>query len=270
MKAPLALLGAAVLGAALLGHPARADDTVLEVLTVKNRPAEGLLAELGPLVAPEGSLTASGNKLIVRATPARLAEVRRVLLALDVAPRSVWITVRQGGTGREAARRAEVTGQIEAPGGRTRTVVTGAFAQSQQAGSDLTEQRLRAVEGLPAFIRVARSEAVAVAGVVATPQGPAVAAGTGFQEAETGLYVLARLAGDLVTVEVAATKEAFNRRGGVDGQRLLTTASGRLGEWMVLGGLSRRETEGGTALAGSERRERSEERLLRILVEEVR
>jgi hypothetical protein len=122
------------------------------------------------------------------------------------------------------------------------------------------------VEGLPALIRAGRSAPVPTALLVPTPQGPAVLQGTSLQEAETGLYVRPRFAGDFVTLEVAASKEAFNSRGGIDGQRLVTTVSGRLGEWITIGGLAR----GADAAGQGERRQSAEERVVRVLVEEIR
>jgi type II secretory pathway component GspD/PulD (secretin) len=250
--------------------PCAADETVVEVLQVKNRPAESLVAELTPLAGPEGVVTASGARLIVKATPTALSQIRRVLAELDVAPRSLWITVRQAGATRSAERRSEVAGAVSSSGGRTRTVVTGAFAQQDGAGASDDVQRLRALEGMPAFIRVARSEPVPVGGVVQTPQGPALVQGTAFQEAETGLYVLPRIAGQVVTLEVATSKDAFNARGGVDAQRLVTTVTGRLGEWLSLGGLSQSESAARSGPAGQESWSASDDRSVELMVEEAR
>ncbi len=252
MKTRAALVSFALWVAIL---PCAAQETVLEILTVRNRPAESLLGDLLPLAGPNGSVTASGGKLIVNAAPAALAQIKRVLLEIDVVPRSLWITVSQGGAVQTAASRTEVSGRVDAPGGRTRTVVSGAFAQQNATSGDETVQRIRAVEGLPALIRAGRSVAV-----------PSPVQGTTLLEAETGLYVRPRLAGDFVTLEVAASKEAWNARGGIDGQRLLTTVSGRLGEWLTIGGLSRDAESAGRG----ERRHSTEERSIRVLVEEIR
>jgi type II secretory pathway component GspD/PulD (secretin) len=262
--------GAAALIALLAVALCGADDTVVEVLPVRNRPAESLARDLAPLAGPGGVVTASGERLIVRATPGALAQIKRLLAELDVAPRSLWITVRQAGASQAAARRTEVMGQATATGGRTRTIVSGAFAQQGGAGASADVQRLRALEGEPAFIRVARSAPLPAAGVVQTPQGPVVIQGTAFQEAESGLYVLPRLAGDVVTLEVATSKDAFNARGGVDTQRLTTTLTGRLGEWMTIGGISRSERSHAAGVAGGEAKTATDEQLVELLIEDAR
>lgn len=251
MQARCAGLLAAAL---LLAVPCRADDTVLEILTVRNRPAESLVADLAPLAGPNGAVTASGSKLIVRATPSALADIKRALAALDVAPRSLLVRVRQADASRQSVRRAQASGRVDAQGGRTRTVVTGAFAQQDESAGDETEQSLRVLEGLPAYISFGQSAATPVS----------------LQEAQTGFWVLPRLAGGQVTLELATSKEAFNARGGVDSQRLVTTLSGRLGEWLSVGGLSRSGASGTSAPGASARGDAAEARVVRILVEEVR
>jgi type II secretory pathway component GspD/PulD (secretin) len=260
----------ALVVALLAVAPCAADDTVVEVLLVRNRPAESLARDVSALAGPGGVVTASAGRLIVKATPEALAQIKRVLPELDVTPRSLWITARQAGVSGAAARRTALTGQVTAAGGQTRTVVTGAFAQAGAAEASGDVQRLRVVEGMPAFIRLARAVPVPSAGMVQTPQGPALAQGTAFQEAETGLYVLPRLAGELVTLEVATSKDAFNPQGGVDTQRLLTSVSGRLGEWLTIGGISRSERSRSSGIGGDERQGASDDRSVELMVEEVR
>ena len=50
-----------------------------------------------------------------------------------------------------------------------------------------------------------------------------------------------RVNGERVTIDIAQQAESIDHRvaGGVQGQRLATTVSGRLGEWIELGGSGR-------------------------------
>ena len=65
------------LGACLLAlaFAAQAQQQVLEVLTLGYRQADDLIPLLRPLLAPGGTLTGTSNRLIVRTTPANLAEL---------------------------------------------------------------------------------------------------------------------------------------------------------------------------------------------------
>ncbi|MGH8765090.1 MAG: secretin N-terminal domain-containing protein [Burkholderiales bacterium] len=82
-------------------------------------------------------------------------------------------------------------------------------------------------------------------------------------ETATGLMVVPRVAGSGVTLDVFAQQEGYaagrNTGGAIRGQRASSTVSGRLGEWIELGGsLSTRE-----ALTASSRR-------MWLKVEEIR
>jgi type II secretory pathway component GspD/PulD (secretin) len=236
-----------------------AEDTRLEVLTVHNRPAEDLVATLGPLAGPEGALTSLDNRLIVRATPGALAQIRAALEQLDVAPRTLWITVRQATAASNATRAGQVSGTVGgnagsvnvSPDGATvttsssRTRVTGAFGSnsSQSSGEDV--QRLQALEGRLAFIRVGQSVPVPTA--IVGP-GSTVAAATTWANADNGFWVLPRLAGALVTLEIAVAHDALGAAAAVQERRVDSVVSGHLGEWLHIGGIASQQSEQAAAL----------------------
>ena len=195
-KARRSLLLAALLAvSAGLG----AQETSLKVLTVHNRPARDLISALQPLAGPGGSVTSLDDRLIVRASPEALRQIERALGELDVTPRSLWISVRQAGSGFSAAREARVTGSVAIGGGtvqltheggsvttrRSQTVATGAFGAADAESSTDTVQRIRALEGRPAFIQ--RGRAVPMTPIVAGRGGASVPAGTVYAEAERRL-----------------------------------------------------------------------------------
>ncbi len=235
------------------------DDTDVEVIVVRNRPASDLVATLEPLVGSGGSVAAMENRLIVKAAPQVLAQIRDVVAALDVAPRSLWITVRQASGGQSSARGGSVSASVPAGGTtltvspdggtvtttteRRRTVVRGSLdsTSSTESGSDV--QRLLCLEGRPAFIRVGRAEPASQVAILPGPGGSVVASGTAYLEADIGYWVLPHLAGAMVTLDVATSRDAFEA-GGIDVRRTRTSVSGRLGEWIALGSSSLvRETD---------------------------
>ncbi len=242
---------------ALLAFPA---DDAVEVIVVRNRPASDLVATLEPLVGSGGSVAAMENRLIVKATPRALAQVRELVAALDVAPRSLWITVRQASGGQGATRGGSVSASVPAgaatvtvsPDGgtvtttteRRLTVVHGSLdaTSSTESGSDV--QRLLCLEGRPAFIRVGRAEPAPQMAILPGPGGSVVASGTVYLEADIGFWVLPRLAGAMVTLDVATSRDAFDAAGGIDVRRTRSSVSSRLGEWIALGSSSLvRETD---------------------------
>lgn len=274
---------------ALLACPGvvRADDTVVKVITLKHRLAADLVAVLTPVAGPEGSVSAHDDRLVVRATPQNLARIESALLGLDTPLRSLVISVGQGLTrsstresagvgGAAAGGGATVVVSPPGPGGTTtvetrtsRTVVQGAFGGQSGASSEEVLQQVRTVEGYAALIHVGRSEPVPVAGVVPTPGGPAPSASTVFAESGTGFLVLPRLGGNFVTLDLWAE----NTRGKgpvVEGQDLRATVSGRLGEWIEVGGALRQAEARAREVLGASSATISEERSVRVRVDEIR
>jgi type II secretory pathway component GspD/PulD (secretin) len=267
--------------------PARADDTVLKVIPLKNRPAADLVPVLAPIAGPEGSVTALDTRLVVRATPQALARIEALLATLDTPLRSLVISVSQGVATTSAGQSADVGGGVSTgsttvvvppppTGGTTtvetrtnRTVVRGSLGASRSTSSDDVTQQIRTLEGHPALIRVGRSEPFTSVGVVGTPSGPVVSGGTAYAESGTGFHVVPRLSGSGVTLELWAE----NTRGEgpiVVGQDLRTTVSGPLGQWIDVSGAMRQAEVRAREVLGASFRTVSEERSVRVRVDEAR
>ena len=266
-------------GALLVVAPAPAEELVVKVIPLKYRTAADLVDVLLPLAGAGGAVTGVDTRLVVKAAPAALAEIEEALRSLDTMPRSLWITVSHG-------RTRDVTGQaggvsvrsgtttIEAHNGvetrTSRTAVTGAFgAQSITEGDEHTET-LRGLEGYPAFIRAGRAVAVMGAEVVPTPAGSVVASGPAFVESGAGFYVRPRLSGDVVRLELWVENTQGGDHGRVEGQTALTTLTGRLGEWIEVGGAVREARRRARSLSGSASAQADEDSRVRVRVEEIR
>src|SRR5205807_8255459 len=66
----------------------------LERIPLRHRTADQVLPALQPLVEPGGALTGQAGQIIVRASPANLAESKRALEAIDRPLRRLQISVR--------------------------------------------------------------------------------------------------------------------------------------------------------------------------------
>jgi hypothetical protein len=135
-----------------------------------------------------------------------------------------------------------------------RTVVRGALGAESASSTDDATQQIRTLEGYPALIRVGHSEPFNALGMV---------------ESGTGFHVLPRLSGDLVTLELWA-ENTRSEGPVVVGQDLRTTVTGRLGEWIEVGSALHQAETRAREILGASFRAVSEERSLRLRVDEVR
>jgi hypothetical protein len=94
--------------------------------------------------------------------------------------------------------------------------------------------------------------------------------GAVIQDASTGFEVSPRVSGSNVTLDIYAQQEAFAQRGAIRGQQASSTVSGRLGDWIELGGASSASTQGGAGAFSSRGGAASSERRIWVKVEEIR
>ncbi len=286
---------AATLLALFAGAGAQAQQTVLEVIPLRHRTAAEVIPILQPMLAREGSLSGFQGQLVVRTSPANLDEIKRVLASLDTAPRQLVITVRQEAETGRSASAAEISGsvggdhgRVTIPGGREPrgggSVVlrdgddSARLDVREGSGSqaDRNTQSVRVVEGREAFVRIGQSMPVRERQVQRSVVGGRVVERTvettQFRDATDGIYVRPRVSGDRVTLDISAQRESPSGRdhGGAKVQGLVTTVSGRLGEWIEIGGASRDTSAQKSVLLGRESSAARDSRRVLIKVEEVR
>jgi len=272
-----------------------AQNTVLEVIPLRYRNAAEVIPIIQPMLAREGSVSGFQGQLVVRTTPANLEEIKRILAAVDTAPRQLLITVRQDAGGERSRSQADVSANVG--GDHARVVVPPAsrdprggnvvlgdgddrvrvqVLDSSSAASDRNTQTLRVTEGREAFVRVGQSVPVRERQVQRTVVGGRVVGrvieGTQYREVASGFYVLPRLAGDRVTLDISPQRETLSRQvpGAVNVQSMVTTVSGGLGEWIEIGGMVQDASGQQSVLLGRTTTAARDSRRVLIKVEEVR
>lgn len=287
---------AGLLLAGSMGIGAVAQQTVLEVIPLRYRPAAEVIPILQPMLAPGGSISGFQGQLVVRTTPANLDEIRQVLARLDTAPRQLVITVRQEGEASRSRSAAEASGSVGGDHGRV--TVPGSPRPDPRGGnvvlrdnddyvrlraleesgarSDLGTQSVRVMEGREAYLRLDQSAPVRERQVQRSVVGgrvvEQVVETTQYRDAVSGIYVLPRVAGERVTLDISAQREALVKppQGGINTQSVVTTVSGRLGEWMEIGGIGQEASGRQSVLLGRTATAARDSRRVLVKVEEVR
>src|SRR5256885_7247344 len=128
-----------VLAAVLAGCAAHSlAQQALEIIPLRHRTVDQVLPVLQPLVEPGGALTGQSGQLIVRTSPANLAEIKRALEAIDRPPRRLQISVRFDDSLEAASQGIEAGGRVRGGGSR----VDGRGQGAPSAASDPVQQPL--------------------------------------------------------------------------------------------------------------------------------
>jgi type II secretory pathway component GspD/PulD (secretin) len=268
----------------------QAGETAIETFDLEYRTAEEVVPLLRPLVPRPGVVTGMRDQVIVRGSPEAIQAVAEVLERLDRAPRRLMISVRQERSGSLDAlgaslearvRTGEVTasagGPPEAEGGLTAGVSSeGAGARARVLGTRTRDeaallQQVQTLEGRAALIRTGESVPVGERYVVVGPAGAGVADTVRYLDVTSGFWVLPRVSGDRVTLEVSPHSARLAERGAgvVDVQSAETVVSGRLGDWIVVASTAHTDSGASTGIAHSTRRRGELGRLILVRVEEL-
>jgi hypothetical protein len=224
----------------------------VEVIPLKYRTAEQIIPTVRPLVEPGGAVSGMQNTLVIRASRANIEQLRQVVATLDRMPRRLLISVRQDSGGSFEASGARASGTVSSgdvrvgvnePPRRDSGVSVSAYDSRATRDSSMTSQ-VQALEGRPAYISAGQSVPVQGRVVTQTPSGTIVQNTTTYQNVSSGFYVIPRVSGDRVFLDIAPQSASPGRTGpgSANYQQIVTTASGRLGEWFALGGIDQAAT----------------------------
>lgn len=205
----------------------------LEIIDLQHRTAQELIPALQPMVAQGGSLSGQDYKLFVRTSSANLAELKRVIAQLDRAPRQLLVSVRNATRQQLERQGIDVSGRLSTD--RSEIGVRGSDDRGQRSNEGVAS--VAVIEGNAALINNGASVPIVTAVAIAGGRRPGVAAQTEYRDLANGFLVTPRVNGETVVLDISQRAETL-RNGVIDTQQLETQVSGRVGEWISLGGIN--------------------------------
>ena len=210
----------------------------INIIQLTNRQAFEVIPVIEPMLGPDDAISGQGFKIFLRSSPQTLAEVKEMIAALDTPGKTLQISVFQGSS--RMLKQLGVSGNIQIEDGKASGSISG--TNSQQSRQTGPIHRVRVSEGREAYIETGQ-------------QIPFFAGGHNSRNVLTGFYVLPRINGNNVTLEVSPFKNTLLGSSGnsIETQSANTTIIGRIGEWLLIGGVSERssQTQSGILSQGS-------------------
>lgn len=252
----------------------------LEVVPLRHRSAEQVIPVLRPLLDAGGALSGQGYQLFIRTSPGNLQDLRRALASIDTPQRRLVISVRFDATAEASRSAIDARGTLRS-GDVTisnqrfpneRTQVEARVLSSRGASDERVDQRVQVLEGGRAFISTGQSRPLPQRQVVVGPAGVAVQETTVIQNLDTGFEVMPRVSGNTVFLDISPQRETPGAlgQGSVQSQRVSSSVSAALGEWVELGGaIESASSSGGGTLSSRDARASSARRVW-VRVEELR
>jgi hypothetical protein len=208
------------------------------VLVLRYRHADDVIPMLRPYLDPAGRMTGEGDRLHVQTTSQNLAQIRQLLAALDRPPRWLTITIRQD-------RPPVVAENKRVPNAAVVTDSRSASAPAADDGTRITrtqssEQSVRVLEGERALIQFETAVPMTFRHFVVRGQALEELHGVVNYDALVQFVVRPRLAGTAVTLEIEPQDVSVLAEAG-ERDSLSSTARGRVGDWIPVGGADLRE-----------------------------
>lgn len=216
----------------------------LEIIPLQHRAVEQVLPVIAPFVEAGGMVSGMNNQIILRASRKNLEQIKEIIATLDTPPRRLMITVSSDISQESARQGAAVAGRIEL-GDRGDSRIRGRAYDTLSSARQSGSQHVQVVEGGSGYIAIGRAVPVPLRQVVLGPGGAVVSDSVVYRDIGSGFHVMPRVAGETVTLEISPRYDTPERgvSGAVNIQRLSSTVSGRLGEWIELGGSSQEGSE---------------------------
>jgi len=238
---------------------ALADDSGRQayVIELQNQVPETIIPTIKPLLSDGDGISGFNNELVITTDTQRITTIRELVKQLDKPLRNLLISVKNNNSGSSQDSNNGLSGGIrqgkfsvntgepipEQTDGMTIRSNGLAYSTSstQRTFSTQAEQQIRAVEGSPAFIYTGESRQFPNQNSSGQNQYGDVTSSE--VDANKGFYVTARMTGDHVLLDISVSNDGFDKSSDHSGQstintqHLTTTVSGRMGEWISLGGI---------------------------------
>lgn len=243
-------------------------ESVVEVISIYNRPASEIQPLLLPLLENTDQIVANGDSLIVKTSPGRLQTITNLIRKLDNPLNNLLITVIQSRDTTAAQLNAGIGFDINVPLNHPadpRGRVQGYYKQFQGHNNNQNTQTIRTLEGVPAYIKVGNIVPITSNQIYRDGYGyPYENRSTQLVEATTGFEVTPRLVGQQVFLDVSPWSDRLNAQRQIQTQEVNTSIKATLGEWVDLGGVNESTQSSGNTPFGYNRQ--SGQNQLHILV----
>ncbi len=251
---------------ALLAHSALAEE--MQMFELQGATLEEIIPLVQPFVGPDGTVTGMHNRLIVRTSPERMVEVRKILAEFDRPPRRLLIHFRDSAPSESESSRFDLS--VNTPRVKIGEAEKNSLSVKRYSTRSETvgERTIQALEGQPTLISsgILRPE-VTRSGYIIAPGG-GYETSIDYRPITSGFYARVHLVGERVRIEISSQRQApMSGSRAIEHQEAETVVSGQLGEWLPLAAITQSRQTQSSGIASRRHSEASQRDQLWVKVE---
>ncbi|RLJ20826.1 hypothetical protein DJ031_04770 [bacterium endosymbiont of Escarpia laminata] len=223
----------------LMFLPLQAQAESLEIFELKGRTPQEMIPLLKPFVGPEGTIEGMHNKLIIRTSPERMVEIKKIINEFDHTPRRMLIHVREHAPSQRQRQQLEIHAGNDSIRIGTQSERGRIKRYTTQSHTDAS-RTIQILEGQSAFIKTGIIRPVETGtGVIAGPIA-GYQSTTEYQDISSGFHVTPQIIGDRIRLEITNRHAQPGRhQETVRHTESTTVVSVKPGEWIPLSSISR-------------------------------
>ena len=260
-----------------------AEKTSIEIIELHSRTSSEIIPVLKPLMDNNTAITGTGYQLIIRATPPKMAEIKKLLNKLDKSPRSLIISVKHGSNINLERLHANISGQVktsneativtsdkvESVDGRTRVKIK--ITKTAARDNEADTYQIRVLEGNIAHIQTGKAIPLPERTVINNGNNVVTQDSIRYRDVTSGFYALPRVRGKMVTVDISPQKESLSKHGGgvINAQSMHTSVRGELGKWIEIGSVNKESSQESSGIIYKTRQRNENNYQIFIKIEEV-
>lgn len=205
----------------------------LEIIELHHTHAQAILPVIRPLLKADEAATGQGNQLFLRLHPANRQTIMEVVKRLDKAPARLLISVRR--SDQTYIRQRQLGADVDISNRDSH--VTLEATQTRRQGDEGSLQQLQVMEGHSARIGTGRAIPLERSRLIITDAGVVSENAVEYVNIEDGFWVMPRLNGNQVTVEISAVNEREHPHSGgvIQTREVISVIRGPLNQWLDLG-----------------------------------
>jgi len=207
---------------------------VIELIPLQSQLPQDIIPVIRPLLGADSAINSMNNQLILKVEESQLEEIRQLIRQLDRPPQRLLIEVSLEGGGQGQQSGYGVKGRISADGNSRANVRIKEYQTRNRYDSS---QTIRATEGYPALINYGQIIPYQEYDIEVRGNRLTQRQYTSFRDATSGFYVIPRLNGNQVSLEIQQHRNRYRSDGSMAVQGASTFVTGQLGEWIGLGGV---------------------------------
>jgi len=219
----------------LSGKTLSAEELLTKVINLNYRQADDVISLLQPFVHPKGVLSADGYRILVKTTPQNFKDLQMLVAEIDVSMRQIRITVTLD---------SQLVQQESKPISEDEAIKLDEAGQTfttQERDKDYSTQQIGVIEGK--WATISTGESVPVGKRTRNPDGT-ITESISYRSINKSLKLLPRISGQNVTLYIKPHFESETGSGDrTQTQSADTTVTGKLNEWILIGGVSRIEID---------------------------